>query len=584
MPKSVSLAKPAPAAGSASTITLPGFTSRWITPRACACSSASHSAVPMRATSRSDSAPLATELLQRRPVHQLGDQVGVCSSSSRTRTGPRCPGGSAGPPPAPRARPAPARTSPRSRGTTLTATSRSQLLVARPPDDAEAAGADPALQAVAPEDQPARGGLDARGLRRATARHRALPLLSGRSQLVLHVLPVRGVCRPRRRRDNWTTGGAGHTPQPGSEEHILSFSRRTGPARSAALPPRGTPLRRPPADRPDPSDAGRSRSWARASRADPASCFCCAAAWTPARSAAFKDYVRDVRGARPTSRASQTEALFKLLSDPAAAQRRGPREPAQGSATRPSSSSTARERHRPPDELNGAHDYLVETLEFRRDGVGKIADILPTALRPRDGAGRPAARRPDGVLPDQRRDLRRARAAQHGSELREKETSTRSRCPRAASCRHRVAEPRRGRPAARRGGRRQRPLRRGGLTRPARQRPRHRHARRPAADRGRLGQRPARRGHSVRGPGGQPGRERRDRRAGEGHGRQGRRGDRARGDVDKIAAGETKTVEIPLTDRRRPARTCRSWSTSARSPARRRPTTTRAPTPRSSRD
>ena len=38
----------------------PGFTSRWITPRAWACSSASHSARPMRATSRSDTAPSRT--------------------------------------------------------------------------------------------------------------------------------------------------------------------------------------------------------------------------------------------------------------------------------------------------------------------------------------------------------------------------------------------------------------------------------------------------------------------------------------------------------------------------------------------
>ena len=56
-PRSVSFAKPAPAAGSASTITLAGFTSLWITPRACACWSASASACPILATSRSDSAP-----------------------------------------------------------------------------------------------------------------------------------------------------------------------------------------------------------------------------------------------------------------------------------------------------------------------------------------------------------------------------------------------------------------------------------------------------------------------------------------------------------------------------------------------
>ena len=33
-----------------------------------------------------------------------------------------------------------------------------------------------------------------------------------------------------------------------------------------------------------------------------------------------------------------------------------------------------------PDEVYAAHRYLVETLEFRRDGLARIADDLPNAL------------------------------------------------------------------------------------------------------------------------------------------------------------------------------------------------------------
>jgi hypothetical protein len=38
----------------------------------------------------------------------------------------------------------------------------------------------------------------------------------------------------------------------------------------------------------------------------------------------------------------------------------------------------------PPDELSGAQRYLVDTLAFRRDGLAKVADALPTALGDQD--------------------------------------------------------------------------------------------------------------------------------------------------------------------------------------------------------
>ena len=76
-PKSASFAKPAPAAGSASTITLLGFTSRWITPRSWAWSSASHSAIPMRRHVAVGKGARAQQLGERSAPNQLGDEVDV---------------------------------------------------------------------------------------------------------------------------------------------------------------------------------------------------------------------------------------------------------------------------------------------------------------------------------------------------------------------------------------------------------------------------------------------------------------------------------------------------------------------------
>ena len=149
-PKSASFANPAPAAGSASTMTFPGFTSRWMTPRACACSSASHRALPMRATSRSEIAPAPRQLRERSAPNQLGDQVDVVvvgrqlvdaddAGVVQPRGGTRL-----------------ARDP-----LTLAALARDhlhgdlalQLLVPRQPHDAEPAGAQAALHPVAADDE-----------------------------------------------------------------------------------------------------------------------------------------------------------------------------------------------------------------------------------------------------------------------------------------------------------------------------------------------------------------------------------------------------------------------------------------------
>ena len=73
-----------------------------------------------------------------------------------------------------------------------------------------------------------------------------------------------------------------------------------------------------------------------------------------------------------------------------------------------------------PGDLDSAQSHLVETLNFRAEGIAQIADALPSALTDGDQAEGAAQtdRRRDAALPDQRPDLRQARAAldQRGAE------------------------------------------------------------------------------------------------------------------------------------------------------------------------
>jgi hypothetical protein len=94
---------------------------------------------------------------------------------------------------------------------------------------------------------------------------------------------------------------------------------------------------------------------------------------------AFKDYAGEVTALVGESR-QQSDNLFQLLSDPGNAtdvdianQLNAFRVQAQQLVVR------ARETDH-PDELNTAQGSLVETLELRRDGVNAIADRLPTAI------------------------------------------------------------------------------------------------------------------------------------------------------------------------------------------------------------
>jgi hypothetical protein len=98
-----------------------------------------------------------------------------------------------------------------------------------------------------------------------------------------------------------------------------------------------------------------------------------------AREQAFKDYHRDVNALINESN-QNTRSLFDLLAKP------GTQSPVQlGTNVNTYRNEAAQQLDRAesldhPDELNAAQRYLVETLEFRRDGLGSVAGELPNAL------------------------------------------------------------------------------------------------------------------------------------------------------------------------------------------------------------
>ena len=98
---------------------------------------------------------------------------------------------------------------------------------------------------------------------------------------------------------------------------------------------------------------------------------------------AFKDYARDV-GALVGESNQLSDQLFGLLSDPGDA---GEVDIENAFNQFRNASAQLVERARDtdhPDELAGAQGYLVQSFEFRRDGVAAIANALPTALAPQD--------------------------------------------------------------------------------------------------------------------------------------------------------------------------------------------------------
>jgi hypothetical protein len=95
----------------------------------------------------------------------------------------------------------------------------------------------------------------------------------------------------------------------------------------------------------------------------------------------LKDYVRDVRGIVDQS-GSQSEEMFNTLSEPGRGVSDVDRENSLKGLRAQADQlvDRARDDIEAPDDLKAVHDYLIETLEFRRDGIGKVVDVLPTAL------------------------------------------------------------------------------------------------------------------------------------------------------------------------------------------------------------
>ncbi len=100
---------------------------------------------------------------------------------------------------------------------------------------------------------------------------------------------------------------------------------------------------------------------------------------------AFRDYANDarsiVRGSNATS-----ERMFDLLSSPQRADALDVQ--TQVNAERADAEQLvqrARDTDH-PDELDGAHAWLVESLQFRADAIEKVATALPEALGDRRGA------------------------------------------------------------------------------------------------------------------------------------------------------------------------------------------------------
>ena len=96
---------------------------------------------------------------------------------------------------------------------------------------------------------------------------------------------------------------------------------------------------------------------------------------------AHRDYVRDV-GAIVQESNQESESLFELLGNPGGG--RSPVDLANDvNGFRVQAArlvDRARDLEQPSDEMTDAHRYLVQTLEFRRDGLAQIGEAVPTAL------------------------------------------------------------------------------------------------------------------------------------------------------------------------------------------------------------
>ena len=98
-----------------------------------------------------------------------------------------------------------------------------------------------------------------------------------------------------------------------------------------------------------------------------------------AREQAFRDYFREVDGLIGQSN-DESAALFGLLAEPGTQSPIDLGESVNGYRGEAAQLVDRAESLDRPSELNAAHENLVTVLELRRDGIAGIAEELPTAL------------------------------------------------------------------------------------------------------------------------------------------------------------------------------------------------------------
>ena len=102
------------------------------------------------------------------------------------------------------------------------------------------------------------------------------------------------------------------------------------------------------------------------------------------KESAFEDYVGEVSGLIEVSN-EQSDALFALLTDSGGASEVEITNQLNAFGVQAEQLVDRAKATDHPDEVDVAHGYLVETLEFRRDGVRAVVDELPAVISAEDG-------------------------------------------------------------------------------------------------------------------------------------------------------------------------------------------------------
>ena len=279
-----------------------------------------------------------------------------------------------------------------------------ELLVPGQPDDAEAAGAEPALEPVAARAPRAAPSAPGRRLCRVRSAQRQGAGLLGRADLgAFHVrfrfrsatgsscpaviLPPEPWQAPPGRQRGGTRCCPSSTNRTSRPAPVAG--RPAGPStdRQTLMVRRDDRARRR-RDRPDPARAARPRLPRRRARSTRSRTTCA---------------TRPSCCASPSRRATRSSSCCRARAAPT----RRPRSSNQLNGYRVESASSCVDRAEAldvPGDLEDAQRYLLEVLELRRDGLASIADALRVALGDQDRReGTRRRRQADAGLPRQRR-------------------------------------------------------------------------------------------------------------------------------------------------------------------------------------